>query len=127
MARSPNAQPKKKQKRIADLSIPQEEDMASWLESNELMYNKKLNYYKDFRKKDALWEAKAASLGKDVGMLKTWYKAIRSRFTRLVHTESGDGVRELTEMDRWILQNLAWLRNNVIDVRRKTSVSVSYY
>ena len=47
--------------------------MASWLEANDLIYNKKVNAYKDFRKKDALWEAKAADMGKDVIILKTWY------------------------------------------------------
>ncbi|OWF54880.1 hypothetical protein KP79_PYT00277 [Mizuhopecten yessoensis] len=38
-----------------------EEDMAAWQEENELLYNKKNNAYKDFRKKDAMWESKAAS------------------------------------------------------------------
>lgn len=118
-------QPQKKAKTITDLTIDQEEDMASWLEENELLYNKKLNVYKDFKKKDALWDAKAASMGKDVQILKTWYRSIRTRFTRLVHRKSGDGASELTERDQWILTNFAWLRVHVVEVQKKTTVSVS--
>lgn len=64
-------QSQKKAKTTTDLTVTQEEDMASWLEVNDLIYNKKLNAYKDFRKKDNLWEAKAADMDKDVDILKT--------------------------------------------------------
>lgn len=64
-------QPQKKAKTTTDLTVTQE-DMASWLEVNDLIYNKKLNAYKNFRKKDALWEFKAADMDKDVDILKTW-------------------------------------------------------
>ena len=97
--------------------------MASWLEVNDIIYNKKVNAYKDFRKKDALWESKAASMDNDI--LKTWYRSIRTRYTRLVHRKSGDGASDLTERDRWILQNFAWLRVHVVEVHKKTTVSVS--
>lgn len=43
--------------------------MASWLEVNDHIYNKKLNAYKDFKKKDALWESKAVVMDKDVDIL----------------------------------------------------------
>lgn len=78
-------QPQKKAKTTTDLTDTQEENMASWLEVNNLIYNKKLNAYKDFRKKDALWESKAADMDKDVDILKTWYRSICTRFTRLMH------------------------------------------
>ena len=99
--------------------------MASWLEANELIYNKKINAYKDFRKKDALWEGKAANMDKDVAILKTWYRSIYTRYTRLVHKKSGDGASEFTERDRWIIQNFAWLKPHVFEVKKKTTVSVS--
>lgn len=118
-------QPQKKAKTTTDLTVTQEQDMASWLEVNDLIYNKKLNAYKDFRKKDALWESKAADMDKDVDILKTWYRSIRTRFTRLMHRKSGDGSGELTERDRWILQNFAWLNVHVVEVKKKTTVSVS--
>ena len=87
---SPSVWPSKKAKTFTDLTTNQEDDMASWLEVNELIYNKKLNAYKDFRKKDILWELKAAELDKDTAVLKTWYRSIRTRYTRLVHMKSGD-------------------------------------
>lgn len=44
--------------------------MVSWLEVNNLIYNKKLYAYRDFRKKDVLWESKADDMDKDVDILK---------------------------------------------------------
>uniref|UniRef100_K1PYZ7 MADF domain-containing protein n=1 Tax=Magallana gigas TaxID=29159 RepID=K1PYZ7_MAGGI len=116
--------PQKKAKTTTDLTVTQEQDMASWLEVNDLIYNKKLNAYKDFRKKDALWESKAAGMDKNMDILKTWYRSIRTRFTRLMHRKSGDGSGELTERDRWILQNFAWLNFHVVEVKKKTTVSM---
>jgi hypothetical protein len=36
---------------VTDLTFAQEEEMTSWLEENELLYNKTLNAYKDYKKK----------------------------------------------------------------------------
>uniref|UniRef100_K1RRW5 Heat shock 70 kDa protein 12B n=1 Tax=Magallana gigas TaxID=29159 RepID=K1RRW5_MAGGI len=113
-----------KSKQFMREAAEKEHDMASWLEVNDLIYNKKLNAYKDFRKKDALCESKAADMEKDVDILKTWYRSIRTRFTRLMHRKSGDGSGELTERDRWILQNFAWLNVHVVEVKKKTTVSM---
>ena len=77
---------------------------------NELLYNKKLNAYKNYSKKDVLWESKAATMEEDVQMLKTWYRSIRTRFTRLMHKKSGDRASEMTERDRWICANFGWLK-----------------
>ena len=122
---SPSTQPQKKAKTYTDLTVAQEENLASWLEENEVIYNKKLTAYKDFRKKDALWDSQAARMNKDVAILKTWYRSIRTRYTRLVHKKSGDGASDLTERDRWILHNFAWLKVHVVEAKRKTTVSVS--
>ncbi|WAR19146.1 hypothetical protein MAR_000984 [Mya arenaria] len=84
--------------------------MASWVEENELLFNKRLNAYKDFKTKDALWESKAATMEKDADILKSWYRSIRTRFTHLVHRKSWDGAADLTGRDRWILTNFTWLR-----------------
>ncbi|KAL5018048.1 hypothetical protein ScPMuIL_003770 [Solemya velum] len=89
---------------------------------NDFICNKKLNAYKDVGKKDTLWESNAASMDKDVDILKTWYRSIRTRYTRLVHGQSGDGASELTERDRWILQNFARLRVQVVEVKKKTTL-----
>ena len=117
--------PQKKAKIVTDLTLAQEEDMALWLQENELLYNKKLTAYKDYKKKETLWESKAASMEKDVQILKTWYRSIRTRFGRLLHRKSGDGATEITERDHWILKNFDWLKSHVFEVQKKTTVSVS--
>ena len=52
--------------------------MASRIEENELIYNKKVNADKEFKKKDALWESKTARMEKDATILKIWYGSIQS-------------------------------------------------
>lgn len=50
--------------------------MVLWFEVNDFIYNKKLNVYKDFRKKDVLWYFKVVDMDKDVDILKIWYRFI---------------------------------------------------
>ncbi len=47
-SRSPPAHPHKKAKTYTDLTFAQEDDMASWLELNELLYNKKVSAFLSF-------------------------------------------------------------------------------
>lgn len=123
----PNSpQIKKKCRIITDFTTEQEIDLASWIQDNEIFYNKKLNVYKDYKKKEALWQEKSASMDKDTDVLKTWYKSIRTRFTRLIHRKSGDGATELTERDNWILQNFTWLKDHVFEMKKKPTVSVRF-
>ncbi|KAL5019006.1 hypothetical protein ScPMuIL_004728 [Solemya velum] len=66
-------------------------------------------------------------MDKDVDILKTWYRSIRTHYTSLVHRKSGDGTSKLTERDHWILLeawNFAWLRVHVVEVKKKTTVSM---
>lgn len=48
-------QPQKKAKTTTDLTVTQEENMASWLEVNNLIYNKKRNAYRFLSKKKMLF------------------------------------------------------------------------
>lgn len=50
LTHSPSTQPQKKAKTLPDLTAAQEDDLASWLEVNDLIYNKKVIAFKDFRK-----------------------------------------------------------------------------
>ena len=92
-------QPQKKVKTVTDLTLAQEEYMALWLQENELLYNKNLNAYKDYKKKEAMWESKAASMGKVVQILKTWYRSIHTRVGCLLHMKSWGGATEITKSD----------------------------
>ncbi|KAH3836629.1 hypothetical protein DPMN_110000 [Dreissena polymorpha] len=50
---------KKKAKTHANLTMELKEAMVDWLKSNELLYNKTLESYKDTKKKAFLWEKQA--------------------------------------------------------------------
>ena len=117
---------KKKSRMCTDFTLEEEQNLVSWMQDNEItcIYNKKLNIYKDYKKKETLWVEKAESMGRDTQTLKTWYKSIRTRYTKLIHRKSGDGATELTERDNWILQNFTWLRDHVAEVKKKPMVSI---
>lgn len=76
--------------------------MVLWFEVNDFIYNKKLNVYKDFRKKDVLWEFKVVDMDKDVDILKIWYRFICICFICFMYRKFGDGFGELIERDCWI-------------------------
>lgn len=114
----------KKQKVVALLTEEQEESMVEWLENNPILYNRKLKTYKDTNKKDALWREKAEAMGIDVLILKTWYSSLRTRYGRLKKFRSGQEDPELTERDAWILRCFDFLRPHIVEVQKRTVVSV---
>ncbi|XP_071177478.1 uncharacterized protein [Mytilus edulis] len=115
----------KKSKPVIDFSPEEEQSMIEWLEANPVLYNKKLNLYKDTAKKEKLWRDKAVEMGKSVDVLKIWYSSLRSRYGKLKKLRSGSGDGELTERDDWVLSNFEFLRPHIYEVQKKTIVSVS--
>jgi hypothetical protein len=56
--------PKKiRPKTYTHLSRVQEESMVEWIQSHEVLYNKKLENYKDVKKKGFLWQQQAHLVG----------------------------------------------------------------
>lgn len=51
-----------KRPQVINLTVEQESDVAKWLQEHQLFYNKKLNDYKDVRKKYRLLQGKADEL-----------------------------------------------------------------
>ena len=115
----------KRSKVIGTLSDEEEESMVEWLRAHPEMYNKKMKAYKDSHKKEALWRKKAEDLGKDVEVLRVWYRSLRTRLGRLLKTKSGQADPEVTERDRWILGSQEFLRVHILAVTRRPLVSVS--
>lgn len=120
----PSSKKQKKEKTAAILSEEEENTMVEWLESNPILYNKKLKTYKDSTKKEALWREKAQEMDKDVTLLKTWYSSLRTRFGRLRKFSSGQGPPEMTERDLWIIRSFEFLKPHIIEVPKRTLVSV---
>ncbi|MEW8548748.1 MAG: hypothetical protein AB2693_35045 [Candidatus Thiodiazotropha sp.] len=115
----------KKRKLFTALTPEQEEEMVEWLAEHPVLWNKKMKDYKDIHMKDALWREQAGKMDKDINELKVWYKSLRTRYGRLRKMPSGSGVQELSDRDRWILQKLEFLRPHIVDVPKRTTVSVS--
>jgi hypothetical protein len=115
----------KKKKRLTDLTPEQEQEMVEWLEVHPLLWNKKMFDYKDKGKKEAFWITQADKMGKELEMIMTWYRSIRTRFGRLKKQPSGSGQAELTERDQWVLAHFEFLRPYISEVRPRVTQSVS--
>ncbi|VDI06290.1 Hypothetical predicted protein [Mytilus galloprovincialis] len=121
------AQMEKRDKRSnlhTDLTFEEEQNMVKWMEAHPILYNKKMTTYKDTGKKEKMWLDKAKELGKFVLVLKTWYSSMRTRYGRLKKTKSGDGDKEYTERDDWVINNFDFLHPHGHGIQKKTSVSM---
>ncbi|KAH3805699.1 hypothetical protein DPMN_134006 [Dreissena polymorpha] len=105
--------------------MEQHEAMVDWLKSNELLYNKNLDSYKDTKKKTFLWEKQAEVMGVNGDELKIWYNSLRTRYTKLKKTKSGDGAPEQSDRDQWVLNSFSLLAPFTYEVKKRTVVSVS--
>ena len=122
-----NVLQQKRRKMQTDLTEDQEQVMVEWLSAHPILYNKKLKGYKETQKKEYLWREQANLLGKDVDIIKTWYSSIRTRYGWLKKTRSGAPDEELTERDSWILHEFSFLQPHIIEIRKRTAVSVSIH
>ena len=113
-------QKKKKTKTYTHLTIAQQEAMVDWLKTHEALYNKKLEGYKDTKKKAFLWQKQAELM--DVDELKIWYNSLRTRYTKLKKMKSGDGAPEHTDRDQWVLNNFSCLAPFTYEVKKRTLV-----
>ncbi|CAH1258928.1 Hypp2110 [Branchiostoma lanceolatum] len=110
-----SSQIKKRKTTIATLSEAEEETMLAWLREHPELYNKKVKEYKNLRRKEALWQEKAAEMGRSVEHLQTWYRSMRTRMARLLKNKSSG---EFTDRDAWVMENLAFLRKHIEAVHR---------
>jgi len=115
----------KKTKTHTHLTMDQQEAMVDWLKTHEVLYNKKLEAYKDTKKKAFLWQKQAEVVGVDVDELKIWYNSLRTRYTKLKKLKSGDGAPEHSERDQWVLNNFSFLAPFTYEVKKRTLISVS--
>ncbi|KAH3717800.1 hypothetical protein DPMN_060596 [Dreissena polymorpha] len=57
--------------------------------------------------------------------LKIWYNSLRTRYTKLKKTKSGDGAPERSDKDQRVLNNFSFLAPFTNKVKKRTVVSVS--
>ena len=57
--------------------------------------------------------------------LHTWYKTVRTQFGKLSKRKSGDGSRELSDRDRWVLTSFDFLKTHIVRVTSRQAGGVS--
>ena len=82
-----------------------------------MLFNKKLNNYKNTEKKRVLLQEKAKDMDMEVEFLKTWFESIQTRFGKLMMTKSGDAACQHTERDQWILAK--FLHAHIVRLRSR--------
>ncbi|KAG0729851.1 hypothetical protein GWK47_029491 [Chionoecetes opilio] len=109
---SASAQPqgKKKTKKTDNSLSPANEGLLlEFIVENPMLWDKRLNDYRNLSKKAKVWEEQATQMGKDVKHLQGWYTSLRDSHTRMHKKKSSDGAREWTERDQWIKENFGFL------------------
>ncbi len=94
------------------LTDAQQEDVIDWMREQVIIYNKSLRDYRNSEKKRKLWADKAKAMCADAAKLQTWMDSLRSRYGRLIQTKSGEGVKEYTEREVWILDKYSFLKDH---------------
>lgn len=56
-----------------------------------------------------------------VNTLQTWMTNMRTRYAKLIHTKSGQGVKVFTDRDKWIMEAFAFLRCHIVRCQTRTS------
>ena len=115
----------KKKKDPLYITDDQADDIIQWLKEHPCIYNKGLRDYRDTAKKSKLWQDKAKDLGLDPLRLQTWVDSMRSRFGRLTQTKSGQGAKEHTERETWILQKFSFFAAHIARQTSRHGVGVS--
>ena len=131
----------KGKKRILDIDSDEEDALIEWVHTNDMIYDKSNNDYKDTILKTNLWDEKAASMSEITPDGRTrkkiagkalcrWWRNMRSRFNRsknliMEATSSGaaaDSVN-LTQREDWIYRRLHFLMSHTKRNRPKSSLS----
>ncbi len=110
MSYSQEASQRSKKSEALFLTGAQQEDVIDWIRS-----------YRNSDKKRKLWADKAKAMDVDAVKLQTWM----SRYGRLIQTKSGQGVKEHTEREVWILDKFSFLKDHIARQTSRHGVSVS--
>jgi hypothetical protein len=123
-----SAKKHKKCNTLVILTEQEEEKMVTFLQTNSCFYNKKTKAYKFGNDKKALWAQQAKSLGYSTVQLTTWYRTIRSTYGRLTSphaVKSGSAAKDLTDWEKWVLSNFAFLKDHIVRVPSRQACNVS--
>ena len=98
------------------LSEDQEQDVADWYRSQEMLYNRRMADYKRVDIKSRIIDEKATELGCTTQQLKTWIDSMRTavgKITDPAKKPSGGAAKVLTDRDSWIMENFGYLEKHI--------------
>jgi len=98
------------------LTEDQEQDVADWYRSQELLYNRRLAEYKRTDIKSRILDEKAAELACTTAQLKTWIDSMRTAVGKLTDPTkkpSGGAAKVRSDRDDWIIENFGYLEKHI--------------
>ena len=127
--KSPRKKKERKQSVRLTFSAREEAKLAEWIEENPILYNSKLEEFRDRSKKISLYEEKAKEFphvkGCSAATLEKWTGSMRTQFGRLLKKKSGSAAHRYTERELWILKTFQFLESHIVRRRTKSSGRVS--
>ena len=117
----------RKQKKKVVLPDIVEEEMVNWVKDNPVLYNKGAEYYKRGVDKKQLWADKAKEVGIPLADLQKWYETNRTRYGKISKRKSGDGARQLTPRQQWVLKSFDFLKDHINRLQSRAAVDVSIF
>ena len=77
--------------------------------SDEELFDKTQEKFKDKQRKERLWETVAASSNLPVSTVKKWFDTKRTRYGKLTQTKSGQAAAKNTKRQTWLKDSFSFL------------------
>ena len=84
-----------------------------WVRENVTLWHSKRQNFRDTAKKMGMWHDKGLEVGYSGEHLKGWWTHMRDTYTRLQKPKSGQSTAVLTDRQKWITENLQFLKHVV--------------
>jgi hypothetical protein len=110
---SKGVEPAKKKRNYSQLTRAQEQECIDWLQTMPFLYNKQDPNFIMKEKKELEWAKQAKKMKVSVNQLWLFWKSMRTRYGKLLKTKSGDGQKELSTRDQWIMTNMAFYSSHL--------------
>ena len=106
---------KRKKTPPLQMNEQQEQEIADWYRSHEMLYNRRLKEYKHVAVKTRLFEEKASQMDPPctAKQLKVWTDSMRTTLGKLTRKKSGQEAKDYTDREKWILENFGYLTDHI--------------
>ena len=95
-----------------------------FLKDNELLYNKRLIYYKDANKREAVWDKFCPENNMEKAACNRWSQSQKTMYGMITHINSGQGAPHHTDRQNWLKKNFGFLHTYIIHQRVNLSQPV---